>query len=235
MSLNYTQITQLIDRNVKSNSSSYTLADKTADINIALDEVFALIFEQGGTWQFDDSNHDDYPIITTDLLSGVRDYAFVDDERGNLILDIYKVLVKNEAGIYVEVLPVDVQSEANMAGFYDGQNVTGLPTRHDKTANGIFLDKIPSYDSTDGLKIYINRESSYFDVSDTGKKPGFSGLFHEYLALKPSYMYAYRNGLVNTAVLQNEMLRMREAIKRHYGRRERDIKRRLIPKVENNR
>lgn len=233
MSINFTQITELIDRNCKSNSASYTLVDKTADINLALDYVYATIFNCGGTWQFDDSNHTDYPIITTDLVANQRDYSFVADEQGNLTLDIYKVLVKDANGIYQEVIPVDVQSDKNMSGFFDGQNLTGTPTHYDKTANGIFLNKIPSYNSVGGLKIYINREGSYFLTSDTTKKPGFAGLYHEYLALRPSYQYAYRNGLENINVLRDEMLLMEDKIKKHYGKRERDIVRRLQANIEN--
>ena len=234
MSLTKTQIDSLIDRTVKSNNISYPLADKTADENLALDYVFATIFDCGGTWQFDDSNHTDYPIITTNLVSGQRDYSFVADESGNLILDIYKVMIKTSDGVYVEITPKDMQSEIDTTGFTDGQNLTGTPTQYDKTANGIFLDKIPSYNSTDGLKVYINREGSYFTTLDTTKKPGFAGLFHEYVALRPSYQYAVRNSLPNVGLIQTDMILMEEKIKKHYGKRERDIKRRLTPNVESN-
>jgi hypothetical protein len=228
LSLTFNQIVDTIDDNCKSNSSNYSLADKTRDINIALDRALALIFQVGGTWQFDDSNHSDYPIITTSLLSGIRDYSFVDDEQGNLILDIYKVMVKDPNGIFHEIQPIDVQTpNNNTQSFYDGQNITGIPSRYDKTANGIFLDAIPSYGSSQGLKIYINREASYFTVSDTTKKPGIAGLFHEYLALRPSYQYAYRNGLKNLNILKKEMEEMEDEIQNYYKSRERDTQKTL--------
>lgn len=236
MSLTFTQICGLIDRNCKSNSSSYSIADKTADINLALDSAWAMIFKAGGTWQYDDSAHPDYPIITTNLVSGQRDYAFVTDEQGNLILDIYKVLVAQPDGTFKEIIPVDVQSDSkDVAGFYDGNDTQGTPTKYDKTGNAIFLDAIPNYTITNGLKVYINREGSYFTTSDTTKKAGFAGLFHEYLALKPSYYYAFRNSLKNTNNLLNELNKMEYAIKQYYGRRERDTKRRMIPNVESTR
>ena len=223
MSINFTQITELIDRNCKSNSSSYPIAEKTADINLALDKVIDLIFKSSGRWQFDDSNHDDYPTITTNLVAGQRDYPFVTDEQGNLILDIYKVMVKSTTtGQYEEVYPVDMQSDEGVSSFYDGLNTQGKPYRYDKTANGIFLDAIPDENVTEGLKIFINREGSYFTTTDTTKKPGFAGLFHEYLALRPSYQYAYRNGLEITKLLKNEMLEMESAIKKHYRDRNKD-------------
>ena len=229
MSLNKTQLDALIDRNCKSNTVSYPVADKTADENLALDYIYSKIFEVDGIWQFDDSNHTDYPIITTNLVQGQRDYSFVSDENGNLILDIFKVMVKDVSGIYYEIYPVDVQSQSGTEGFYDGENTQSTPFRYDKTANGIFLDSVPSYDSASGLKIYINREGSYFTEQDTTKKAGFAGLYHEYLALRPSYQYAYRNSLPNVALLRDEMLKMEEQILNHYQKRSRDEKKIIRP------
>lgn len=235
MSLTFSQILSNIDRNCKSTTSSYSLADKTADINLALDFVWATIFKAGGTWQYDDSNQSDYPIITTNLVAGQRDYAFVTDEQGNLILDIYKVLIAQPNGTFKEITPVDVQSEKDVVGFYDGRDIQGTPNKYDKTANAIFLDAIPSYTITNGLKVYINREGSYFTTADTTKKAGFAGLFHEFLALRPSYQYAYRNSLPNRDVLLAEMLRMEQAIKDYYGNRQRDVRKKMSPNVENTR
>lgn len=238
MSANFTQLVALIDRNCKSNSSSYPLAEKTADINLALDKVFDLIFQNSSTWQFDDSNHEDYPFIMTNLVSGQRDYSFVSDEQGNIILDIFKVMIKigtSATDYYVELPPVDQQSADYTSGFWSGQNLTGIPRWYDKTANGVFLDCIPNYSVTDGLKIFINREGSYFLTSDTTKKPGFAGLFHEYLALRPSYQYAYRNGLPNVNILKQEMLEMEDKIANYYSERTRDEKQQIITKFRSSR
>lgn len=232
---------QLIERNCGFNDgdisgNSTLLAQFTADINLALDKAISIILPAGGTWQFDDSNQSDYPIITTNIVSGQRDYPLTTDGSGNLILDIYKVLVANSSGVFSEISPVDQQTTTNNNSdtitFLDGNNSTGTPTRYDKTGNGIFLDPIPNYNSTGGLKVLINREGSYFTVSDTTKKPGFAGLFHEYLALRPSYQYAYRKGLANANALRNEMLVMERAIDDYYGSRERDVKMGMTANVE---
>lgn len=222
MSLSFTNIVSQIDTNVDTTSTTYPLAKKVIDINLALDNVISIIFKAAGKWQFDDSNHSDYPFITTDLVSGQRDYLLTSDGSGNLILDVYKVMVKDEAGIYQEIFPVDQQSDEYTNGFWSGQNQTGVPSRYDKTANGIFLDCIPSYNSDAGLKVFINREASYFTISDTTKKPGFAGIFHEYLALRPSYYYAMRKGLKNANAFRNEMTIMESAIKKFYRDRSRD-------------
>lgn len=236
-------IVELIDETVKTNSSTYPIASKVRDVNLALDRAYALIFSAGGTWQFDDSNFSDYPIITTNLVSGQRDYSFLTDGSGNLILDIYKVLVADSSGLFNEITPYDAQSENTTTTFTDGRNTTGIPNRYDKTANGIFLDLIPNYNATNGLKVYINREGSYFTTADTTKKPGFAGLFHEYLAIHAAQRYAQRNQLeVAGGVLRNgsrtglygQVYDMEQAIMEYYGNRERDINRRMIPNGSSN-
>ena len=69
-------IVQEIDEMVGTNNTTYPIASKTRDVNLALDKVFSLIFQVGGTWQFDDSNQTDYPIITTDIVSGQREIHY---------------------------------------------------------------------------------------------------------------------------------------------------------------
>ncbi len=222
---------QLIERNCgfsdgDISGNTLLLAQFTSDVNIALDKALSIIFQAGGTWQFDDSNYTDYPIITTNLVSGQRDYSFTTDGT-NLVLDIYAVYAKiSSTGVFQKLDPIDVQSSLDLRtdNFTSGQDVTGIPYQYDKTANGIFLDPPTNYNSTGGLKVYVNREGSYFTVASTTKKPGIAGLFHEYLALRPSYEYAYRKSLSNVKALQIEMLTMEKAISDYYGERERDVR-----------
>lgn len=207
-----------------------------ADVNLALDDFLAIAIQASGKWQFDDSNHSKYPIIKTNLVQGQRSYTFLEDEDGNLILDIYKVFARISAsGRYEELDPVDMQSDRDMEAFNDGDEVQGIPSRYDKTANGFFLDPVPSFDSSDGLKIMINREASYFDYDDTTKKPGVPGIFHRYFAIKPARDYARRNNLDNFTKLDNEVIsyegsadgRILGKIKEYFGLREKDIRPRL--------
>ncbi len=193
----------------------------TADINIALDEAYSIIIPASGVWALDDSNHTDFPEITTNLVSGQRDYTFTTDGSSNLVLDIYKVFAKDSSGIFHEMTPRDPNTESDTNGFTDGQNLTGTPTEFDMMANGILLNRIPSYNSTNGLKVRINREGSYFTTSDTTKKPGFAGLFHEYLVVNPSYKYASRKGLSNEKSLLERKMRMEQMMKEYYSQRTR--------------
>lgn len=195
----------------------------TADVNVASDYFLDLVIKNSSTWKADDFNHTDFPEITTALVSGQRDYTFLTDEKGNQILDIYKVYARTSAtGNYQELTPVDPDTQSELTSIFDGQNQTGTPTRYDKTANGILLDLIPSYDSSDGLKVSISRENLYFTHKDTTKKPGFYGLYHPYFYLKPALDFARRNGLANYNQIQLEVLRLEGMISEGTSKRPKD-------------
>jgi len=235
---NYRGLVQVYEDEIGANlgdvSGNTTKLKKfAADANMALDDFVGMAIQSSGTWQFDDSNHTDYPIITTNLVSGQRDYTFTTDEGGSLILDIYKVLVADASGTFHEVDPVDAQSQKDTSGFWDGANTGGMPVKYDKTANGIFLEPIPNFNYTNGLKVYINREASYFTYTDTTKKPGVPGIFHKYFALRPAQDYARRNNLANQNKIQEEVLRMEKDIEDYYALRPKDERRRFSVTSDN--
>lgn len=203
----------------------------TGQINLTHDEALALIFNKAGgsLWQFDDSNHTKYPIIKADLVSGQRDYNFTTDEQGNVILDIYRIMAADSSGVFKDLIVRDQQtpnnSNSDTTGFVDGQNLTGTPSEYDLTANGIFLDVIPSYNYTNGLQVHINREGSYFTTTDTSKKPGIAGLYHEYYIVNPSYRFAQRKLMNNANSLLQRKMSLEDGIKKHYAFRDRGVKR----------
>lgn len=242
MSLTYNQILSRIERTCGYNAGDIVNnpARKsyfTDAINVAQDEVFSIIFNRiNKGWQFDDIYHEKYPIITFDIVSGQRDYSFITDEQGNLILDIYKVVMIDSQNVPHELTAVDQNeinsNRINLDSF--SESSTGTPKRYDIMANGIFLDPIPNFSKGDALKIYINREGMRFQTSDTTKKAGFSGLYHEYLVLKPSYDEARDKSLKNAEKLKRDLLEMRTDIETHYGNKGKDYQKTLVPNYENN-
>ena len=199
------------------------MAQFTGEVNQGMNKAMNIILQASGKWQFDDSNQTDYPIIKTNIVSGQQDYTFTTDETGNLILDIYRVFVfpTSTATTYQEIWPVDQQSQYTDIGS-ENPSAVGTPFSYDKTANGIFLDPKPDYNATLGLKMMINRESSYFLTTDTTRSPGFAGLFHEYLVLCASYEYARNKSLAIVPRLERDLAEMGEAMSKYYGRRSRD-------------
>lgn len=224
--------------------SGNTIALKkfAARANSALADYWGIALQAEGTWQLDDSNHKqpdgitgNYPIITTNLVAGQRDYSFTTDASGNLILDIYRVMAADASGTFRTLMPVDVQSQNDMDTFYDGRDSAGTPTRYDKTANGIFLDLIPNYAREGGLKVYINREASQFAITDTTKKPGVPGIHHDYFFLKPAAEYARIHAPALFAPLQSRVLEMEQAVRAYFSKRPRDERGRVGVSREDNR
>lgn len=211
-----------------------------AEVNLAFDDFLSIAFGPDGTWQFDDSNQTDLPFITTNLVSGQRGYSFTTDGSSNIILDIFRVMVKpSSTGNYQEIYSVDQNTpnafnSEDTTSFIDGVNATGIPTRYDKIANAILLDLIPNYNATSGLKLFINREPSYFVYTDTTKKPGVPGNLHSWFYLKPAYNYAKRHSSTNLPRIERDVELMKETIKQTFRRRQRDTVKRLIPVYQNN-
>lgn len=219
-----------------------------AAANIALDKFTEIAVKASGKYQWDDSNHTDFPIISTDLISGQRDYSVSVDEDGNYVLDIFRVFVADRTGTFHEVFPVDAQTESDTTAFTDGQNASGVPTRYDKFGNSLFFDFVPNYnmrfvqEGIAGVKMYVNREGSYFSYGDTTKKPGVPGLFHDYFFLRPAREYARRNKLANFAELDAEVKRLEGvpgvslgAIGEYFAYRDRHARNRITPGRDSNR
>lgn len=214
----------------------------TSATRSAWDRYLYLAFKGSGEWQYDDSNHGDYPIIKTNIASGRQDYTVTTDENNNLILDIFKVAILRSATdtVYEEISLTDAQGHTTDLN-YDlvaESGDTGVPYAYDKTANGIFLNPTPSYNATNGLKIYINREPSYFTTSDTTKKPGCPGNHHDYFYLRPALEHARRNNNANYNRLLEEVIKYEGdeetgrigMIQRDFGQRNRDKRPKLTMK-----
>ena len=221
---NRTGIIELIEDNTgtqSSTTSSYTLKTKTRDVNNAYANYFLIGGQTDGRWQLDDTNHTKYPIITTALTANQPDYTFTVDEQSNQILDIYRVEILDTTGHGVELTPID-QFDIQGQALTEFMRDAATPLFYDKTANGIILYPKPNYTNSAGLKIYYNRTPDYFVSTDTTKKPGIPDMFHEYLALRPSYQYCLRKGLPQTDSLRNDMVAMEDAIKLYYSNRSKD-------------
>lgn len=229
-----TEILNLIQRQTgtqNSTTSSYPTADKTTDVNNTLNKFMLLAMQSEGTWQVDDTNQTDYPVITTNLVASQQDYSFTTDGStpANQILDIYRVECADSTGIFRQLKPLD-QSELSGIALSEFMKTAGEPVYYDKTANGIFLYPKSNHSTASGLKIYVNRSPVYFtsgDVSTGTKKAGIPWVFHEYLALRPSYYYCLQSGMPQATALGNEMLRMEESIGDYYARRTKDEPQRI--------
>ena len=211
------------------NSSSYPIADLTRHANQALDEMVSIAINSNGTWQFDDSNNTDLPIGTTALVSGQADYTF-DDEY----LMIEQIRVKDSNGNWANLKPVDRNNEEMKEEILSLEGTSGLPIYYDKFGESIYLYPKPNYSQASSLKAFFQRKASYFTTTDTTKEPGFPKHLHKYIPLYCAFSYASAKGLPKKNDLYQRLQAEAQRIKDHFGRREKDISRRLQVAKQNN-
>jgi hypothetical protein len=230
-------IVQDIDFLASSNISSYPLAQKTANVNRALDRAVQIILRSDGRWQWDDTNNTDLPIATTDLIINQQDYSF-----DSSFLDVTRVELKDSAGNWHFLQPFD-QSDLNptaysplpngatgFAGITSDFSLTdflknaGTPIYYDKLADSVFLYPKPNYNGTASLKVYFQRKANYFVSSDTIKEAGIATQFHRYLSVSAAYDYALAKGLPKANSLRQEMIVLEKEIATFYNIRKKDEK-----------
>lgn len=227
---------------VGSNSVTYPIEQKTRNANRALDKVVSLILSSDGRWQFDDTNYTDLPIGTTNLVLNQQDYSFSTD-----MITVTRVEIKDADGNWHYLNPFDQRdltpsepspipsgyaSPINTGySLTDFLNTPGTPAYYDKLATSVFLYPEPSYNSTNGLKVYFQRQPSYFATTDTTKEPGFAKHLHRYISLSMAYDYALAKNLAKLNTIRNEMLAMEKAIVEFYNIRKKDEKPVMVARV----
>lgn len=217
---------QKIDRLCDTTDTSYPRLNKTAEINDAYEKVVGWILEADGTWQFDDSNYTTLPIGTQTLVASQTAYTFNDK-----FLEIEEVAVKNSAGDWVILTPID-QSEWGNSPLEEDFPTAGMPVYYDKVSEDtIKLYPAPSSANctlTSGLRIKFRRTASLFTptsatTADT-TEPGFASTYHEILAYMASIPYCVTYKKDRVVAYQNEVDRIKKELLKHYGQRERDTR-----------
>lgn len=227
------QVLEDLTSTQSASTSSYPLSVKIRDINMAFDDYQTIVTEASGTWQLDDSNHTKYPNMKFNVVSGQQDYNFTEDEQGNQVQDIYRVECKDANGVWQLLKAYDEQSESESMSARE--LLSGTPTRYYKTANGIFLDVTPNYNSTLGIRMFFTRSPSYFLTSDTTKEPGIPNAHHRYLAVKPAYWYWLPKDSQRASLYFAELQKIEKMISDSVSQRVRDERPRLMANVENSR
>lgn len=188
----------------------------TALTNRSLDSVTTTILESDDRWQYDDTNHTDYPIANTNLVLGQRDYTMSVSH-----LKVIRVEIKDETGTWSELRPIDLIDIPTARDEYFKEN--GKPMYYDKLGNSLFLYPSPDYNGTASLKVYFQREPSYFLSTDTTKAPGFASVLHRIIPMKACYDYAIANNLTDKiTVLSAEITKKESELRGFYSRRNKD-------------
>lgn len=243
--INDSGIVQDVDFILGTDATRFPLKDKSRIANRALDTALATILGSDGRWQFDGTNYADFPIGTTDLVSGQQDYGFNTD-----MLVVTRVECKDSNGKWIALTPFDqndlnagstgprsdvpqsiVQDRQSLSAFLD---TDGTPIYYDKIANSVFLYPAPNYASTNGLKVYYQRKMTYFaaDGTDTTEVPGFATHLHRFVSYYVAADYAMKKGMKMLGFLENKVKEWSDMIVKHYGYRPKDEKVIIRPKVE---
>ena len=175
--------------------------------------------ESDGKWKWDDTNHTNQSIGTTALVANQQDYGI----SGADFLKIDKVQILQGDGNYQNIEPVSQHSPDAINLMEKRQ--TGTSLRYLKRGNSIFLDPIPSSALAAGLRIFFQRNVSYFASDDTTKQPGFAQPFHRLVSLYASEDYLWANEIKGRlAGVQRKIQIMEVAFIAFYSNRDEDSK-----------
>ena len=202
-------------------NDSYTLADRTRNVNITLDETVAEMFKADPNWDYDDSTNTDFPIATTDLEPNQDNYSFPDST-----LVITRVRIMDRNGVLVTLEPVTRQ-ELNDTEL----RATGMPSKFYKKGGSFFPVPIPDYGATGGVEIEFQRGANHFTTSSVNVAPGFNSLFHQILSVGAALRYAVGNGMrEKVSFLSGMKAEIFKSIREHYQTRNKDEKPRMTLK-----
>lgn len=158
----------------------------TADINEEFDDLMPLMLSYSQYPRWDDTNHTDLPIATVNIVSGQNDYKIAEDDNSLDILNLtdIRILTSASATQYVDLEEMTIDDPRALSAQSPNTSETGVPSAWLKRGNIIFLYPKPNYASTNGIKMFFEREQSYFVSTDTTKEPGIPKPFHRLLGLK---------------------------------------------------
>ena len=201
-----------------STTSSYTLAQKTLDINNAYVHFINLASRAAGKRQIDDTNNTTLPLLLSNMVSGTANYSFKVDEASptNQVLEMQKLRIKDANGKWTDYLTQIDKNEVDVSQF---QDITGTPEFYDLIGDNVIFYPTPNYNSTDGIEFTVTRTPIYFLTSDTTKKPGIPDMFHEYLVIRPAYLFCTMKGLPQAVAYRDATMLMEKEIAHYYSNR----------------
>jgi hypothetical protein len=200
----------------QADTNSYPLKSVTRRVNAALDRFFTLAFQADGRWSFDDPNYDTVPIQSINLVSGTQSYNI--DDFTSEVINILRVEALDSSGNKILLRRLD---RKNVGGaLTDYQSTAGTPSQYDLVGEYIYLYPKPSYNSTNGLTIYLDRNKSAFLYTDTTKDLPVPSIFVQYICRLASlpYLVEFQKGQKND--IANQIAQDEIAILDYFGHRE---------------
>jgi len=192
----------------ETNTTSYPTADITRNINKWYQELIADVLLSMDEWDVQGD------IATASLVAAQQEYNWPAD-----LLRIKRVEVTYNGSTWTRVYPIDVQEigkTISTTGLIANSFNIGEP-RYDTHDNSLFLYPVPTANSTNGLKIWYEKEVT--ELSGNTDEPNIAEPFQRLLSIGAAYDYATKKGLPIANMLLQKLETGRIKMREYYGMR----------------
>jgi hypothetical protein len=157
-------IRDFINRECNTTDAVYSLNDKLANIECALDRYWFLASQSAPQGTFDDTGNTSAPIETQNIVEGTNDYKISDFT--NNVLQILRVSVLDSNGEEYDLIYEDFEDIDDFYERYSSDSDNrGEPSYWTKVGDYIYLAACPNYSEANGLRCYVSRELSKYSYT----------------------------------------------------------------------
>lgn len=240
--MNITEINTKLTTASGADTNTYTAAERLIDVNNAYLKVWTMITDCADEQDPDDTNHADFPMLTTPMVASQRNYTIPAAER---VVNVKKVSVTYDGTDWYEALPLDsgeidvptAPSGTAMETTIDGLYSKSAP-RYDYHYNAIAIyPRASADDVTNGAQILIEwtRDPDLFtsaQVTTGTKEPGFDQAFHPLLYLIPALNWCVDKVKTERIPgLRDQVADLEARLRRQYGKKERSRRGRVSAEI----
>lgn len=213
------------------------------DINIWYEKIVSMIWESQDDSNFDDARNTNYPIVTTLMVAGQRDYSMPVTEQ---VMKIKRVDVSYDGINYYRAQPFD--NGVPPWGFgnptQEDANFTPITPSYSFQYNSLFLYPLATASQvTAGATIRVEWErnvvvfSKSADYSSTAMSastsvPGIDLPWHPMIAYGAAYEFANANNLPQLQNIKNDLVDWETRLRAAYGRKDLDTQIMMSPAYE---
>lgn len=221
-------------------TSSYPDANMLIDINLWYQKIVSMIFESQDDSDFDDQRNSTYPIKTTPLVAGLRDYSIPVSEQ---VQKIKRIDVTYDGIHYFRATPFD--NGVPEWGFGnptdEDSNMLKQAPKYDVQYNSIFVYPLAiASDVSAGAQIRIEWERSMTPFSQSAdyngqamststSVPGIDLTWHPMLAYGAAYEFANANNLPQLQNIKQDLMDWENRLRTAYGKKDLDTMLALRP------
>ena len=209
--------------------SSYPDASMLIDINLWYQKIVSMIFESQDDSDFDDQRNTNYPVVTTPMVAGQRDYSIPVSEE---VLKIKRVDITYDGTHYFRATPFDNGVPAWGFGnpTDEDANMIKSAPRYDVQYNSLFVYPLAvASDVSAGATIRVEWERAVtpFATTDYGAGsimatstviPGIDIPWHPMLAYGAAYEYANARNLPQLQNIKQDLVDWEARLRTAYGK-----------------